>query len=882
MNLENLERDIKALVAKPSEKEFIYDLLAAYGLPKASITRLRNGDYNLAKEPGEILWKKTLCFKYEPAEDLHACIDELGSAAAVRKQRPRFLIVTDLRTLLAIDTKTGDTLDAPVKDLAQHYDFFLPWAGLEKSEVQGENPADVKAAVRMGRLYELIVQDNNPRTDKQRHALNVFLARLLFCFFAEDTEIFGPNQFTNAIASHTSEDGKDLQQYLSKLFGVLSTTKRSGYPKYLTDFPYVNGGLFDEDYPVPVFSRKSRQIILECGALDWRAINPDIFGSMIQAVMHDDRGSLGMHYTSVANILKAIEPLFLADLRAELDRAGESKAKLTKFLERLYKLRIFDPACGSGNFLIIAFKELCKLEIDALKRIHGQQTSFRFDSKIRLSQFYGIEIEDFAHQTAKLSLWLAEHQMNLHFKEVFGTTRPTLPLQDGGNILCGNATWMDWLTVCPPTADAEIYLIGNPPYAGARNQGQQQKADLAHVFNDHPDYKDSDYVCAWYLKAIDYIARRNARFAFVSTNSICQGEQVAYLWPRVLVSGEISFAHQAFKWTNNAKGNAGVTCVIVGVRNPEDTPKLLISDARIRKVKNISPYLHEGTNTIIRSAKAPLSPVPRMVMGSMPRDGGHLILSKDEALKLTDEFPDAAVLLRDFMGTDEFLHSSPRACLWISDEQLELANSIPPVRTRIQAVRKFRLASKAKTTNGYASIPHKMAQRSHQAGHSIVVPSVSSERREYVPNGFLDEATVISNLAFAIYEPNPVVFAIISSRMHNIWVRTVGGGLETRIRYSSSVCYNTFPFPKTNAKQAAALEEHAFRILDERERNPEKTIAELYDPDSMPSGLLAAHRELDTLVEGCYQSRPFRSDEERQKLLFELYEALVESAKEEA
>ncbi len=435
MNSEQLENDLKALVETIDEESFVFDLLLAYGQSKASITRLRKGDYNLSKNPDEILWKKKLFFKKETESDLHGLIDQLKNDEAIIKQKPRFLIVTDYKTLLALDTKTEDTLDISIQELPKHYDFFLPWAGLEKTQLQGENPADIKAAERMGRLYDLILENNPPQTDADRHALNIFLSRLLFCFFAEDTGIFEADLFTNSVASHTADDGSDLQDYLQKLFSVLNTEDRSEFPAFLQKFPYVNGGLFADEYPVPIFKAKSRKIIIECGELNWKAINPDIFGSMIQAVIHpDQRGGLGMHYTSVVNIMKVIEPLFLNDLKDELKRAIKNKKKLEALLERIYHLRIFDPACGSGNFLIIAYKELCKLEIEIFRQLqskqHGQK-QFRFLSKLQLTQFYGIELDDFAHETAKLSLWLAEHQMNMAFKAVFEDTRKTLPLQDG-------------------------------------------------------------------------------------------------------------------------------------------------------------------------------------------------------------------------------------------------------------------------------------------------------------------------------------------------------------------------------------------------------------------------------------------------------------------
>lgn len=690
MNIEKLEDNIKSLVTNLNEKSFIYDLLLAYEQPRSSITRLKKGDYNLSKIPGEILWKKKLFFIEETDSDLHELIDKVKSDPAIIRHHPRFIIVTDFQTLLSVDTRTDDTLDIPVQDLAKHFDFFLPWAGMEKSHFQSENPADIKAAERMGRLYDLILEDNPARNDSDRHALNIFLSRLLFCFFAEDTGIFADNQFTNAMASHTVQDGSDLQAYLQKFFKVLNLRKRSGYPQFLQDFPYVNGGLFADEYPVPKFTAKSRKIIIECGALNWKEINPDIFGSMIQAVIHNDqRGSMGMHYTSVVNIMKVIEPLFLNDLYAELEQAGNNKKKLTKLLDRLYHLRIFDPACGSGNFLIIAYKELCKLEIKVFKRLYDNQLSFRFTSKINLSQFYGIELDDFAHETAKLSLWLAEHQMNLAFKEVFGKARPTLPLQDGGHIVCGNATRLDWEEVCPKDEGYEIYILGNPPYLGFSMQNKDQKNDMKYVFHPRSDYKRLDYIGCWFWLAANYIKNLQAEFAFVSTNSITQGEQVPLLWPHIFQVGlEIGFAHQSFKWTNNAKGNAGVTCVVVGLRNPTGKTKWLFTENVRHSVKNINPYLMNGKNLIIsKRSSSPLSKIPEMLRGDMPIDGGNLILSGDDKNRLIKEYPDSSKFIRKFIGASEFMKSTYRWCLWLRDD-FDEALKIKPIRRRVDAVKK--------------------------------------------------------------------------------------------------------------------------------------------------------------------------------------------------
>lgn len=904
MNIAQIENNLQQLVQSVKKKSFIYDLLLAYGQPKASITRLQKGGLNLSKIPGEIAWKKKLFFKEINGEDLHDVIDNVATNERAIKHDPRFLIVTDYETLLAVDRKTTDTLDIPISDIAKHFDFFLPWAGMEKKQAIGENPADLKAAEKMAKLYDEIKKDNPAFTPVDVHNLNIFLSRLLFCFFAEDTEIFEKNLFTNSIASHTQQDGSDLQEYLDKLFAIMNIDKperNNDTPAYLNAFPYVNGGLFRNPHHAPAFSGKSRQLLIECGSLQWKDIHPDIFGSMIQAVITPEhRGGFGMHYTSVPNIMKVIEPLFLDELKEEFEAVKNEPRGLSKLLERLSRIKVFDPACGSGNFLIIAYKELRLLEIQILQQLqllHKAATGFEpkqielipkaqltlaaaykptLFSRVELSQFYGIELDDFAHEIAILSLWLAQHQMNMKFKEVFGSANPTLPLQAGGKIVQGNATRLDWESVCPKEGN-EIYILGNPPYMGARNQNKSQKEDMAIVFEEREEYKDSDYISCWLLKGADYITGSDSKYGFVSTNSICQGEQVAYYWPVIFNKGlEISFAHQSFKWTNNAKSNAGVTCVIVGVQNAGKGKKYLFSEGLRKQVDNITPYLTSGTTIFINRSSTPLTKIfPQMVIGSMARDGGHLILTNEEKGFFITKYPESESLIRKLYGSQEFIQGTERWCFWISDNQLELSNSIPELKERIQKVYDFRISSPAKTTNGYANIPHKFAQRCSIESNAIIVPSTSSENREYIPIGFLDKGTVITNSANAIYDATTFIFGIIASKMHNVWVRSVGGQLETRIRYSTEMCYNTFPFPLISAPHREKIEHYVYQVLSERENYSEKTMAELYDPKDMPNGLREAHHQLDLAVERCYRSKPFESDEERLEHLFKLYEQMI-------
>jgi len=889
MDLNKLEKDINALVTNLNQDEFIYEFLLAYDFPKSSITRLKKGDYNKSKNDSELLWKKNLFFKVEQDQDLHLAIDQAQKDPAVLKQHPRFIIITDFKTLLAVDTKVGDTLDIALDELSENYTFFLPWAGMEKTQIESLQLADRKAAESLAQLYDIIVHENQIETEQERHGLNIFLSRLLFCFFAEDTGIFDDDQFTNAIASHTNDDGSDLQDYLIALFKVMNTKdeERNKEPAHVKAFPYVNGGLFATDYPAPKLNAKARKMIIDAGTLNWKQINPDIFGSMMQAVVHSDqRGSLGMHYTSVANIMKVIEPLFLNDLKEQLDKAGDSKPKLSKLRDRLYQLRLFDPACGSGNFLIIAYKELCKLEIEILKRLDDGQMSLseEFVGRIQLTQFYGIELDDFAHETAKLSLWLAEHQMNIEFKAVFGTAKPTLPLQDGGHIVCGNATRVNWEEVCPKDEGAEIFIMGNPPYLGSRYQTAIHKEDIEVACGLLPKYKKVDYIICWFLKAGAYLKGIDSAFAFVSTNSICQGEQVELIWPYIFnMDLEIFFTHQSFKWTNNARGNAGVTVVIIGLRNisNKSKTKTIYNGNLSLETKNINAYLVSGGSTVAKKRTKPLSDFPKMESGNKATDGGYLLLSEQEKNSLLVTSPDAKIFIKSAIGAFEFLNGGKKFCLWITDETVREALKTPEIKSRVDKVKESRLASSKKNTRLKADIPHKFDEIRFDGQVSFFIPTVSSERRHYIPIGYLSPDEVILAPNQAIYDPAPHIFAIISSRIHMTWVRAVAGRLKTDYRYSSALCYNTFPFPEISEAQKTTLEDHVFNVLDEREKHPEKTMAELYDPDKMPEGLRKAHHEMDMAVEQCYRKQAFNSDEERLEYLFKLYEAMIEAEKAE-
>ncbi|HCR89489.1 MAG TPA: SAM-dependent methyltransferase [Prolixibacteraceae bacterium] len=883
MNSKEIESNVKRIFEDFSKEEFIFDLLVAYGTSKTSVTRLKKGDFNLSKVDGEILYNKKVFFKEEPTNQLLSSIENHSKEERIFKHNLRFAIVTDFETLVAKDLKIGKNLDIALKDLPKYFDFFLPLAGSEVYNTSNDNTADREAAYKMAQLYDNLINANDIYNSKESiHNLNIFLSRLLFCYFAEDTEIFEEEGiFTNTLAQHTSEDGRDMHIFLNDLFRRLNTKESGLFPVYLARFPYVNGGLFRDSIDSPIFNFKARKTLIELGELNWKDINPDIFGSMIQAVVLPEyRSNLGMHYTSVENIHKLIRPLFLDALYEEFEKNFNNGKELRKLILRISKIKFFDPACGSGNFLIIAYKEIRLFEIKILQRIIDLSPSPTIEfSQIQLTQFYGIEIDDFAHEMAILSLWLAEHQMNRVFEEMlfdYGKSKPLLPLKEAGKIVQGNSTRLDWTEVCPVTSDDEVYIIGNPPYLGSFLQSKEQKDDLAFVCRGFKSYKDLDYIACWFIKATEFIQNKNVKAAFVTTNSICQGEQVILLWSNILKSKiEIFFAYKSFKWTNNAKGNAGVFVTIIGLRSISNDPKKLYDNNIYFYAKDISPYLTSGSATIISKRMKPISKLPLMNYGSKIVDGGNLIFNTEQKKELLKNHPKASILLKKFAGSAEFIKGTERWCLYIDEENLEFAKSIPDIAKRLDAVTVFRLNSTEKSTRDMAGLPHKYYYSVHQDSDSIIIPSTSSERREYIPMGFLNGDTIISNAANVVFGAEAWLFGILTSRMHMVWVRTVGGRLKLDYRYSSQLCYNTFPFPEISLKQKENLNLYVFAILDERAKYPEKTMAQLYDPNTMPKGLRQGHRELDEAIEKCYRLQPFTTDTERLEYLFKLYEEMI-------
>ena len=876
MNIQDIENKVSELIKNLNEDTFVYDLLLAYNLPKSTITRLEKGAANLSKIDGEVNLKRKLFFKKVESEDLHLTLFNISDEL---KHDNRFIIVTDFKTFLAKDIKVNTTLDIHIKDLPKNFDFFLPWAGLEKSQYQNENPADIKAAIKMGKLFDQIKSDNNDNSEEFLKRLNVFLSRLLFCFFAEDSDIFEENIFSNSVGSLTSEDGSDLKEFFKKLFDVLNTKeeKRGDIPNYLNTFPYVNGGLFKEKIEPPRFSKKSRSIIIESGTLSWKDINPDIFGSMFQAVNYaKERGTLGQHFTSVINILKVINPLFMDDLKSELEEARGNNKKLKQLLFRLKNIKVFDPACGSGNFLIIAYKELRRLEMEIFKEMGTLALS-----EISLSQFYGIEIDEFAKEIAILALWLSKHQMNVEFYREFGRTNPTLPLTDSGNIICGNSCRLDWELICPKLSNHEIYLVGNPPYVGRRNQTKIQKNDIIELLGSLKNHRSLDYIAIWFYKAAKYIRGSNNGAAFVSTNSICQGEQVALLWPEILkMQVEINFAYQSFDWENNAKEKAGVSVVIIGLSVSKTKKKYIYTKKLRLEAKNINPYLVNYRNIFIYNRTTPLSILPKMSYGNLPGGCTELFLEPIEKNQLVSKYPELESYIKRLVGSEESINNKERYCLWFKG--LKLDNPIfklEEIANKLEIIKNNRNKGKDGSFNSLKERPHQFRDLNETSKSSIVVPIVSSEKREYLPLSFIDSNCIIPNSAQAIYDCEVWVFSVLMSKIHMSWLRNVGGKLATRLRYSKNLVYNTYPLPLTSKNKIQELTDSALKIITTRSKYSEKTLAELYDPIHMPEDLKEIHKQNDLIVENCYGGKQFDNDNERIEHLFNLYEKMIEDEK---
>ncbi|MZI94749.1 class I SAM-dependent DNA methyltransferase [Vibrio sp. CAIM 722] len=885
---------LEKLVKDNDKENFFFDFMLAFNTPRSTVTKLKkNIGSDVSSSGGEYLIKNKIHFKQvSRGTDLHAECDFLKSLSSTSKEKIRFTLVTDFLDVVAYDTRAKALLDVEFVDLHKNYAFFLPLAGIEKYELTDEHPADIKAAYKLGQLCDVIRRHNEINSPERVHALNVFLTRLLFCFYAEDTGIFSDNQFINALQNTTDKNGSDLDSFFEKLFLVFNlpndSEKRRALPTHFASFEYVNGGLFASHEWIPKFTDKARRMIIEAGYLEWDQINPDILGSMFQSVIEpEQRGRLGQHYTSVPNIMKVIQPLFLDGLEEALDKAKTSSRKLQELLIRIQRIRIFDSACGSGNFLIIAYKELRKFEMKVLKALDalGKQSEI-FMSGITLTQFYGIEIDDFAHEIALLSLWLAENQMNKMFKAEFGHSEPMLPLKDSGNVIHDNALRLDWEQVCPKMdkhGDLEVYVCGNPPFVSfkERAKSEKQTEDMAQLFSGYGNWKQIDYVGAWFFKGAKYIKGGNAKLALVATNSVIQGDQVSLLWGKILQEGiKIEFGYTSFSWSNNAKDKAAVHVTIIGLSN-NPTHKAIYSSRKNDEVvkvsvKNVSPYLVDASDLFITPVNKPISKSAKtMKDGNNYTKSASLFVQNEEKEEIESEYPELSQYIKKIIGADEFLNGKLRYCFWLVD--YELSEKHPYLEKRIQACKQERLGSTKRETREIASkTPHLFPEvRQPKTGKYLVVPRVTSERRKYVPIDILPCEIITTNQVLMVDHADVYDFSILTSEMHNDWMRTVAGRLESRYRYSATLVYNTFPWPEVSETQKEQISTLGEEILLTRADYPDKTLAQLYDPDKMPEPLRQAHRELDLAVEQLYRVKPFEDAAERVAFLFKRYEQLI-------
>ena len=908
MNAVEIEEAVTALAEQSFDPaEFPYAFLAAFGNKETTLKRLRSGVSNKS-DVGGVLQVNNVHIAVAPKGEVSATLKALRESHATVRGKAKFILATDGETLEAEELGTdAPPVVCPYGDFPNAFGFFLPLAGITTVKQIRESAFDIRATGRLNKLYVELLKDNPEwGTAERRPDMNHFMARLIFCFFAEDTDIFvRARLFIETVEQMSAKDSSNTHEVISAIFAAMNTRtadrQAAGIPRWADPFPYVNGGLFSGSTDVPRFSKIARSYLLHIGSLDWKKINPDIFGSMIQAVADDEeRGSLGMHYTSVPNILKVLNPLFLDDLREQLAEAGDNGRKLLNLRNRMARIRVFDPACGSGNFLVIAYKQMREIEAEINRRREEQDRK----SDMPLTNFRGIELNDFPAEIARLALIIAEYQCDVLHRGQREALRDFLPLGAENWIVCDNALRIDWLSVCPPTGTTvklrgddlfstpldqseidfeneggETYICGNPPYAGLSSQTSDQKGDLERLFADKTRYwKSYDYVMGWFWKAREFMQGQKAKAAFVATNSVCQGQLVPMFWPQIIHdSTRIFFAHTSFKWSNLASKNAGVTVVIIGISNTnEDSARIFDSSGTEeiveKTVSNINAYVVPGPDIYVDALSKASNDRPTMFWGNKPTDGGHLIMTPDEARRIIKEEPESSKFLLPYFGSDEFIKGNKRVCIWVSDEQFAEANIIKPLRDRFEDVRFFRASSKAVETRPSANFPHRFRQvQGYPKSSAVIVPIHSSEMREFLPVGVLPSDCIVSNAAYALYGASVWSVAVIASRLHLIWIATVCGKLETRYRYSNTLGWNTFPIPVFTEKNKADLTRCAEDILLAREAHFPATIADLYDPEAMPEDLRAAHERNDQVLERIYIGRRFKNDTERLEKLFELY-----------
>lgn len=867
-------------------KSFLDAFFDVFGISRKRVGTFEHKVKKLNDHDGfiDLLWKGVILIEMKSSgKDLDKAFEQAKEYIQGLKESevPKYILVCDFKNFRLYDTEERTTVEFKLTDFVKNVQHFSLVAGYQKRTYKEQDPVNIKAAELLGKLHDRLEE-----VGYTGHPLEVFLVRLLFCLFAEDTTIFEKLQFQTFIEQKTAPDGSDLASKLQELFQVLNTPQDKRFKNLdedLAKFAYVNGKLFEETLPIASFDKKMRQALLDCCYLDWSKISPAIFGSMFQSVMKpEERRNLGAHYTSEKNILKLIKPLFLDDLWAEFEACKGSKPKLTDFHKRLKDLKFLDPACGCGNFLVIAYRELRLLEIEILKKIlKGDRVlDIQGETWLDVDMMHGIEYEEFPARIAEVAMWLIDHQMNMAASEEFGQYFVRLPLKKAANIVHGNALRIDWGEVVPKNKLS--YIMGNPPFVGAMVMKEPQREDMAVVFETQlKGFGVLDYVSAWYVKAAEILQGRSIRAAFVSTNSISQGEQVPLFWPLLTQKYglKIFFAHQTFRWNNEARGVAAVHCVIIGLSGTEIKPKRLFHYEDIAgeptetQPDQINPYLVNGKEIFIVNRNKPVCNVPGMKFGSMPRDGGHFILTAEEMKDFLKIEPAAKKWIRPYTGAQEFINGYTRYCLWLVGISPTELKALPKVMGRVESVKKFRLESSAAATRRFAETPTVFCQIAQPKTDYLLIPRVSSERRKYIPIGQMSAATIANDQVLTVADAKLFHFGILTSAMHMAWVKTLCGRLKSDFRYSKDIVYNNFPWPENPSdKQIKAIENAAQKVIDVRAEFPESSLADLYDPLTMPPKLVKAHNELDRAVDLAYRPYPFPNDAKRMECLFELYE----------
>lgn len=866
-------------------KPFLVEFFNVFGITSRRVSTFEHRVKKLDEKDGyiDLLWKGTILIEMKSrGKNLDKAFDQAMSYTHGLKEfeLPKYILISDFENFRLHDLEESKVVEFKLTELVNNVHHFGYLLGYQKKIYKEQDPANIKAAELMGKLHDRLEE-----IGYTGHPLEVYLVRLLFCLFAEDTTIFNKQQFQEYIELRTNTDGSDLAAKLQELFQVLDTPTENRFKnidEQLADFPYVNGKLFEEILPMASFDSKMRQALLDCSYIDWSKISPAIFGSMFQSVMNPkERRNLGAHYTSETNILKVIKPLFLDDLWKEFESIKGNRNKLPEFHKKFSNLKFLDPACGCGNFLVITYRELRMLEFEVLKSLNRSGQAFLDVSQILwidVDHFYGIEFEEFPARIAEVAMWLIDHQMNMLVSSEFGQYFVRLPLKKSAKIIHGDALEADWESVVSKSSLS--YIIGNPPFIGSKIMNQIQRDQIVKQFDNSDGSGVLDYVTGWYIKAARYIQDTRIKVSFVSTNSIVQGEQTSILWRQMVnkYNIKIHFAHRTFKWSNEAKGNAAVYCVIIGFAAYDSANKSIFEyddikgEAHEIKAKNINPYLIDARDIFIAKRTIPICNVPRMSFGNMPLDGGHLLLTDGEKKDFIFKEPAAEKFIKPLISAHEFLHGKKRWCFWFVDAEPNELKQMPEVLKRIEMVRKFRLESKAPSTRKFAATPTLFRDR-NRPNTFIVVPRVSSENRQYIPMGFFDSNSIVSDTCMSIPNGDKFHFGVLMSKMHMAWVSHTCGRLKSDFRYSKDIVYNNFPWPnKPSIKQILAIEVASQKVLTVRMQFPDSTLAELYDPLTMPSALVSAHNELDRAVDLAYRPQAFLSDAHRMVFLFELYE----------